>query len=116
MIVRMASTKPIDFDGLRIFDYTGDAGLSSSLAFIEVPAGASHPKAWSRRSDKYYLVTEGEVEFSIGDSTTMLSRGDFCHIPQGEVFGYMNKSAKPAAIVLAHTPAFELSAEVFIDQ
>lgn len=115
MIVRGASAEAINFGDLRVLDYTAGAGLNSSLAFIEVPAGASHPEAWSRRSDKYYLVTEGQVEFLIGDSRVTLSKGDFCHIPQGETFGYANRGSESAGLVLVHTPAFDLSAEVFVD-
>ena len=114
MIVRKQSLTPIAFDGLQIFDYTSDADLPSSMAFIEVPAGASHPRAWSRRSGKYYLVADGEVEFAIGDQPTTLTKGDFCYIEQGETFSYENTSGKPAALVLAQTPAFDLSAEVFV--
>ena len=114
MIVRGDSLSEIDFDGLRIRDYTADARLSSSLAAIDLPPGGRHPKAWSRRSDKYYLVTDGEVEFVIGDQTAVLSKGDFCFVRQGQVFGYANKSGEPAAMVLAHTPAFDLASEVFV--
>ena len=57
------SLKPIDFAGLRIFDYTAGFDLSSSLAIIEVPPGAHHAEAWSKRSDKYYLVIAGTIGF-----------------------------------------------------
>ena len=49
MFIRGASISPIDFAGLRIFDYTAGNASSSSLAVIDVPAGAQHAVAWSKR-------------------------------------------------------------------
>jgi len=113
MIVRRQSLKPIDFGGLSIFDYTADAKLGSSLAVIEVPAGATHVEAWSRRSDKYYLVVGGQLEFSLQGEQFPLGPGDFCLVKQGKRFAYANRSSSPAQLVLVHTPSFELESEVF---
>lgn len=115
MIVRKDSLEPIDFDGLTIYDYTADAGLSSSLATIDVPPGAEHPQTWSKRCDKYYLVAEGRVQFVIAGETANLDKGDFCYVKQGDSFSYKNVGLDSAILVLAHTPAFDLSAEVFVD-
>jgi mannose-6-phosphate isomerase-like protein (cupin superfamily) len=115
MIVRRKELKPVDFDGLAIFDYTAGADLDSSLALIEVAPGASHRKAWSRKSDKYYLVTDGQLEFTVDDEVTVLASGDFCYIERGRIFSYRNASPKPATLFLVHTPAFDLSAEVFAE-
>ena len=115
MVIRRDSLEPIDFDGLSIFDYTESSDLSSSLATIGVPAAGRHRKAWSRRSDKYYFVTEGRVQFTVGQETAELSKGDFCFVRQGTVFSYENVSREPAALIVVHTPAFDLSAEVFVD-
>ena len=113
MIVRRSKLKAIDFHGLRIFDYTAQASCSSSFAFIEVPPAASHAEAWSRRSDKYYLVTAGAVRFVIDGKAFQLGTGDFCVIHQGERFSYSNEAADPAALVLVHTPAFRIEDDVF---
>jgi mannose-6-phosphate isomerase-like protein (cupin superfamily) len=116
MLVRRSSLQPIDFNGLQVLDYTsGSATLSSSVALIEVPSGAEHPQAWSRRSDKYYLVVRGCVEFVVGGAQATLDAGDFCHIEQGDPFSYRNATAQPATLVLVHTPSFDLRAEVFME-
>ena len=114
VIVRRRSLSPIDFEGLKIFDYTAGTTGSSSLAVIEVPPGAVHAKAWSKRSDKYYLVTAGSVRFEIDESAADLDSGDFCLVRQGQRFSYSNPNAKPAVLVLVHTPSFDLDAEVFV--
>jgi mannose-6-phosphate isomerase-like protein (cupin superfamily) len=113
MIVRRSALQPIDFDGLRIFDYTAELRSGSSLAVIEVPPGATHAEAWSRRSDKYYLVVAGRLEFSLHGERLALEEGDFCLVEQGKRFSYANRSASAARLVLIHTPSFDLEAEVF---
>ncbi len=113
MRVRRAEVAPIEFGGLAIYDYTQAAGKSSSLALIEVPAGAVHAESWSRRSDKYYLVTRGAIAFSLDGEDFTLETGDFCLVEQGQRFRYRNATPEPASLVLVHTPSFELDAEVF---
>lgn len=115
MLVRRNSLEPINFDGLSIFDYTANMELGSSLASIAVPPGGRHPRAWSRRSDKYYFVTEGRVQFTVDYKTEELAEGDFCFVRQGLVFSYENVTNRPASLILVHTPMFDLSAEVFVD-
>jgi mannose-6-phosphate isomerase-like protein (cupin superfamily) len=114
MLVRNDSLEPIEFDGLRIFDYTAGTECSSSLALIHVPPGAAHKEARSRRSDKYYLVVEGEIRFTLQDEETVLRPRDFCLVEQGKRFAYRNDGTAPATLVLVHTPPFDLASEVFI--
>ena len=45
MLVRGNALEALDFGGLRIFDYTAGADLSSSLAVIEVPPGVRHTES-----------------------------------------------------------------------
>ena len=113
MLVRRQTLEPIDFDGLQIFDYTGGRNLGSSLALIEVPPGARHGEAWSRRSDKYYLVVSGEIRFSLEGAELALGPHDFCFVEQGKRFAYRNESSSPATLVLVHSPSFDLESEVF---
>ncbi len=115
MLVRRAFLEPIEFGELRIFDYTAASGLGSSVARIDVPAGAGHAEAWSERSEKFYLVTQGVIAFRLKDEEFVLSEGDFCHLERGEHFSYKNKSGEPATVILVHTPSFDLTAEKFAD-
>jgi mannose-6-phosphate isomerase-like protein (cupin superfamily) len=113
MIVRKSALQPIAFDGLRILDYTAQLESRSSLAVIDVPSGATHAESWSRRSDKYYLVVSGRIEFSLQGERFTLEAGDFCWVEQGKRFAYANRGASPAQLVLIHTPSFDLESEVF---
>jgi mannose-6-phosphate isomerase-like protein (cupin superfamily) len=105
---------PVDFDGLRIFDYTAGQSLGSSVAAIEVAPGARHAEAWSRRSDKYYLVSSGEVRFVLEGELHTMKAGDFCFVAKGRRFSYSNESSQLATLVLVHTPSFDLRDEVFV--
>ena len=113
MLVRHRTLQPVDFGGLKIFDYTAEAKLGSSLALIEVPPGAAHDEAWSRRSGKYYLVVSGEIRFSLQGEEFSLGPNDFCFVEQGRRFAYRNEGSAPATLVLVHTPSFDLESEVF---
>lgn len=115
MIVKQCSIDPIDFDGLKIIDYTSKLDSRSSFAVITIPPGAAHAESWSKRSDKYYYVVTGKVEFTLDGEQHVLSAGDFCVVLQGQHFSYLNPELKEAQICLVHTPSFDLSSEVFID-
>jgi mannose-6-phosphate isomerase-like protein (cupin superfamily) len=106
------SVVPFDFEGLQIADYTSEINGSSSLAEITVPPGGSHPRAYSKRSDKYYYVVSGYVEFAVKDKVSELITGDVCVIPKGQWFSYQNSSKETAKLVLVHTPSFDLESEV----
>jgi mannose-6-phosphate isomerase-like protein (cupin superfamily) len=105
--------EPIDFDGLDIFDYTAAMETGSSMAVIEVPAGATHPRSWSRRSGKYYLVISGQILFVLEGDEFPLASGDFCFVEQGKRFSYKNDASSLATLVLVHTPSFDIESEVF---
>ncbi len=116
MLLWRSWMSPVDFDGLRIFDYTAGQPFDSSLAAIEVILGARHAEAWSRRSDKYYLVTGGEIPFVLDGEPHTMRAGDFCFVKRGRRFSYSNQSSELATLVLVHTPSFDLHEEVFVGQ
>ncbi len=109
------SIAPLEFDGVRIFDYTAGEFSSSSIAVIEVPPGARHREAWSRRSDKYYLVMSGEIDLALDGESQPMKAGDFCMVARGRRFHYANNGNTLATLVLVHTPSFDLHEEVFVE-
>jgi len=113
MIIRREEVNAFDFDGLSIFDYTSKCREKSSFAVIKVPSKVSHKLSWSKRSDKYYYVVEGKIDFMINGENHTLNKGDFCLIRKGDKFKYKNNSNKPASLILVHTPNFELNEEMF---
>lgn len=113
MIIKHDAVNLIEFDGLKIFDYTTGQKYSSSLAEISVPVGVRHKRARSKRSDKYYYVAHGHVSFTVDNETAGLSTGDVCIIRQGQCFSYVNNGIENAKLILVHTPGFDLKSEVF---
>jgi len=113
MIVRKEEISAIDFGGLSILDYTAQLAGKSSFAVIAVPPGAVHQRSWSKRSDKFYYVVDGTVDFTVDGALNTLSAGDFCIVKKGAVFAYGNTSRKLASLILVHTPSFKLDEEVF---
>jgi quercetin dioxygenase-like cupin family protein len=113
MIIRKEQINEINFDGLNILDYTWGCNESSSFATIKVSQNVKHKVSWSKRSDKYYYVFEGELKFTIDAETTILKQGDFCIVKKGSKFYYHNESDKDVILVLVHTPDFDLNEEVF---
>jgi mannose-6-phosphate isomerase-like protein (cupin superfamily) len=113
VIIRARAVTPFDFDGLAIRDYTAGYETTSSFAAITVPPGAVHAEAWSKRSDKYYYIATGTIEFIDSGEVHTLSSGDFCLVAKGEHFSYRNASDAPATLLLLHTPSFDADSEVF---
>ena len=113
MIIKHEKIKPIEFDKLKIIDYTAGQDNSSSFAEITVPAGAIHKFSWSNRSDKYYYISKGYVNFIIDEESNNLSPGDVCIIPKGHRFSYTDIGSNEAVLILVHTPSFKLECEVF---
>ena len=116
MLLSRGEMSPVDFDGLRIFDYTAGQSLDASVAMVEVAPGARHAEAWSRRSDKYYVVGSGQVRFVLAGEPHTMKAGDFCFVKKGRRFSYSNESRELATLVLVHTPSFDLREEVFVGQ
>ncbi len=110
-VVRASELEPFNFGDLAIADYTAGNGTTSSIAVINVPAGAEHPTAYSDASDKYYLVLSGAVTFRIGGEEVTLGPLDLLVIPRGTEFAYVSTDG-PAQMVLVHTPPFRADAEI----
>jgi mannose-6-phosphate isomerase-like protein (cupin superfamily) len=113
MLIRHEDLKPLEFDELKIIDYTAGHDTNSSFAEITVPPGISHKLSWSNRSDKYYYIIQGDVSFTINDESYNLLPGDVCIIPKGARFKYSNTGTKDVKLILVHTPSFKLECEVF---
>jgi len=115
-IVGKNEVEQFSFDGLLIKDYTAKLDEKSSFAIISVPSQISHKLSWSNRSDKYYYVITGEIDFIVNDREFVLSDGDLCIIKRGDKFKYRNDTGEVVKMILIHTPNFKLDQEVFEDK
>ena len=113
MFIKQKDIQSLSFDGLSIIDYTAGRDTQSSFAEITVPPGVRHKVSWSKRSDKFYYVIQGQVDFTIGNEKKILSAGDVCIVPKEVKFFYQNNGPEEAKLILVHTPDFQLEHEVF---
>ncbi len=111
--VRRSQVEPSAFGNLQIWDYKPGCELSASIALVQVKPGASHGRTCSTRSDKYYYVLNGLVEFEVGRIAYWLAQGDLLCIAKDEWFDYRNQGPEMATLLLVHTPPFKLDAEQF---
>ena len=107
MFIKRDIITPIEFDKLKIVDYTEGQDNSSSFAEIIVPVGVNHKLSWSNRSDKYYYIVQGDVMFTVNGESNNLSSGDVCIIAKGKGFSYTNAGPTDAKLILVHTPSFK---------
>lgn len=113
IIIRKSEIATIDFNGLEILDYTSDYNEKSSFAIIKVNPNVNHQLSWSKRSDKYYYIINGKIDFLINGENVTLNEGDFCIIKKGDKFKYKNSTNTIVTLVLVHTPNFILEEEVY---
>jgi len=57
---------------------------------IHIPPNSQHSESWSTRSDKYYYIINGEIQFISEEKEFKLSKGDFCIVEKGQHFSYRN--------------------------
>jgi quercetin dioxygenase-like cupin family protein len=60
-----------------------------------------HHHSW----DEAYFVTEGSVEFSVGEKCFSATKGDFVYTPGGVPHGFRGASAQPARLLIFDAPA-----------
>ena len=113
MIIKENEVEQFDFDGLKIKDYTEKLNENSSFATISVLPKISHKLSWSKRSNKYYYIIAGKINFIVNGKEYVLSNGDLCVIKKGDKFKYRNDSNRIVKLILVHTPNFKLDQEVF---
>jgi mannose-6-phosphate isomerase-like protein (cupin superfamily) len=113
MIIRKDSLKPIDFFGLKIYDFTAGFESRSSFAIVQVLPHSKHKEAWSTRSDKFYYVLNGEIQFILENKEFILSKDDFLVVLKGQHFSYKNVQKSGATLILIHTPSFDIKFERF---
>ena len=82
-----------------------DTGGAYFVMEALVPSGGGPPPHIHTREDETFYVLEGQVEFLLGEETTVAGPGDFVNIPRGTVHRFQNTGTETARIVLTFTPA-----------
>lgn len=113
--VELRNVPPFDFGGLVIRDPALASLTSASVALIDVPPGASHPRAKSVESDKLYVCVSGTLAFTVEGTRIEMGSPALLVVPRGEWFAYENRGDAAATVLLVHVPPFNLESEVFED-
>jgi len=113
MIIKKDSLKSIDFFGLKIYDFTAGFESKSSFAVVQIPPNSNHKEAWSTRSDKFYYIINGKLQFILENKKFTLSKDDFLVVLKGQHFSYKNLQKCESPLILIHTPSFDINSERF---
>ena len=78
-----------------------ESGAADFSAFEQsVPAGFPPvPLHIHDRYDEAFLILEGEMHFTVGDTTGVASTGAFVFVPRGSPHRFWNESAAPARML-----------------
>ena len=108
--VRNAEMPVNDWRGLAVRDLTPPgSGWQASFIEIDVPAGAIHPLARSRKCETFYYCDSGELEFEVNEQHFQVTPGDLVEIKANEWYGYRGGS-EPARLLSFNVPPFDASA------
>lgn len=75
-----------------------------SLMEVALPQDAG-PPAHTHRWDEAYFITEGDVEFTVGEQRFTATAGDFVYTPGSVVHGFRGASQRPARVLIFDAPA-----------
>jgi quercetin dioxygenase-like cupin family protein len=106
MVVKSSEVSPLHVLGaeVRFLCEAHSTGNAWSLMEVTLPRDAGpppHTHAW----DEAYFVTEGEVQFTVGNRRFTATAGDFVYTPGGEVHGFSGLSTRPARMLIFDAPA-----------
>ncbi len=85
---------------------------NASAAYFEVTG--SHGRGKSNRSDRVYLVLDGEGEFDIDGKTAKVTKTDVVIVPKNTPYDY-KATNEMMKLFLVHTPSYDPDFEVQID-
>jgi len=75
------------------------------------PPGSSVPLHVHDRYDEAFYVLEGEMRFTVGDTTDIAEAGAFVFVPRGEAHRFWNASQAPARMLAIGSPQVQALVE-----
>ena len=106
MIVKSQDVRPLHVLGteVRFLCEGQDTDSAWSLMEVTLPHD-SGPPPHCHQWDEAYFVTEGEVQFTVGDQSFTARAGDFVYTPGTVVHGFRGASQRPARVLIFDAPA-----------
>ena len=106
MIVKSQDVRPLHVLGTEVRFLCEGHSTNNVWSLMEVtlPQDAG-PPPHSHQWDEAYFVTEGEVQFTVGDQRFTATAGDFVYTPGSVVHGFRGASQRPARVLIFDAPA-----------
>jgi quercetin dioxygenase-like cupin family protein len=106
LIVKSHDVRPLHVLGteVRFLCEGHDTHSAWSLMEVTLPQD-SGPPPHSHQWDEAYFITEGEVQFTVGDQRFIATAGDFVYTPGSVVHGFHGASQRPARVLIFDAPA-----------
>ena len=106
MLVKSKDVQPLQVLGTQV-RFLCEAHSTNnvwSLMEVTLPEDAG-PPPHTHEWDEAYFVTEGDVEFRVGDQRFTATVGDFVYTPGGVVHGFRGASQRSARVLIFDAPA-----------
>lgn len=106
MIVKSQDVRPLHVLGTQVRFLCEGHSTNNAWSLMEVtlPQDAG-PPPHSHQWDEAYFVTEGEIQFTVGDQRFTATAGDFVYTPGSVVHGFRGASQRPARVLIFDAPA-----------
>lgn len=106
IVVRSPDVQPLHVLGtqVRFLCEAHSTNNAWSLMELVVPQN-SGPPPHHHDWDEAYYITEGALEFTVGQQQFTATAGDFAYTPAGVVHGFRGASALPARMLILDVPA-----------
>lgn len=92
-------------DDVRVLVSGAETGGTFAVVETNTPPGAGPPLHMHTREDETFVVLEGKVEFTVGDTSFVLEPGHFAYGPKGVPHRFQNVGDTPAKMIVTLTPA-----------
>jgi quercetin dioxygenase-like cupin family protein len=105
-IVKSQDVRPLHVLGTEVRFLCEGRDTKSAWSLMEVTLPRdSGPPPHSHLWDEAYFVTEGDVQFIVGDQSFTATAGDFVYTPGSVVHGFRGASQRPARVLILDAPA-----------
>nr|WKF60240.1 hypothetical protein HUO10_004761 [Paraburkholderia busanensis] len=95
----------VQFAGMTVQLISGGDASPVSVMDMNIARLCGAPKHKSLDEEKIFTLVEGQLEFTLCDTTRVLNPGDRVTVARGDVHGFTNRLDQNARMFLVSTPA-----------
>jgi quercetin dioxygenase-like cupin family protein len=106
MIMKSQDVQPLHVLGTEVRFLCEGHSTNSAWSLMEVTLPRdTGPPPHSHQWDEAYFVTDGDVQFTVGNQRFTATAGDFVYTPGSVVHGFRGASQRPARVLILDAPA-----------